>query len=351
MQIGTGHVRRCLVLSRGLTSRGHDVTFIWRDLGLDLHSMIAEAGFKSHRLPRPRAWITPSPASPPHAGWARVPWEADAEETIEAMKGCAPNVVIVDHYAFDSRWHRAVKTALGSRMVALDDLGDRPLDVDLLVDQNYSDDHNAKHKISRRFHPTVLGGPKFALLSEAYRERLDFVVRNPVESVGIFLGGSDPANHTALAMTAVRRALGSSVSIEIATTRANPHLPQLDDLSKADERLALSVDLPNLAAFFRHHDLQVGAGGGATWERCCIGAPTVAMAFASNHRPVLQPLDDHGVLLFSRHGDQDAGALADDILALANNPVRRERMSMNARLMVDGLGVRRVGDAIHALND
>lgn len=47
---------------------------------------------------------------------------------------------------------------------------------------------------------------------------------------------------------------------------------------------------PDLSAFFGRYDLQIGAGGGATWERCFVGAPTLAVAYADNHAPVLAPL-------------------------------------------------------------
>jgi UDP-2,4-diacetamido-2,4,6-trideoxy-beta-L-altropyranose hydrolase len=349
VQIGTGHVRRCLELARELTRRGAEVTFVWRDLGFDAGAMIAEAGFGSLRLPRPTEAFAAFPDLPPHALWAQVSWRIDAQDTVAALADFTPDVLIVDHYAFDHRWHGQVKTAVGCRMVALDDLGDRLLDVDLIVDHNYSDDHVAKHRISEAFQPTILGGPTYALLSAAYRERADFVVRDRVESVGVFLGGSDPANHSEAAMSAVRRALGPELQIEIATTSANPNLDRLRLVADADPACALSTDLPNLAAFFRRHDLQVGAGGGATWERCCIGAPTVAIAFADNHRPVLKPLDDLGVLSFSSRGDEDTEALAADIAALAFDPARRRDMSAGAMRLVDGLGLVRVGDAIDAL--
>ena len=51
-----------------------------------------------------------------------------------------------------------------------------------------------------------------------------------------------------------------------------------------------------MAAFFARHDLQVGAGGGATWERCCIGSPMVALVLAANQSMVVSALDCLGAL-------------------------------------------------------
>ena len=58
----------------------------------------------------------------------------------------------------------------------------------------------------------------------------------------------------------------------------------------------LTLDEPDLAAFFARHDLQIGAGGGATWERCCIGAPTIAIVVAANQSAVVPALDRLGAL-------------------------------------------------------
>lgn len=349
VQIGTGHIRRCLVLAQEMASRGAEVTFVWRDLGFNAGAMIRDAAFGSLRLPEPAIAFVPSPDLPPHAYWAGTAWETDAEDTASALADYAPDVLIVDHYAFDHRWHARVKAALGCRFVALDDLGDRPLDVQLIVDQNYSGDHLAKHRISEAFGPRILGGPAYALLSAAYREQADFVVREQVESVGVFLGGSDPGNHSELAVRAVRKALGGEIPIEIATTSANPHLDRLREVVKADPSCKLSSDLPNLAEFFQRHDLQIGAGGGATWERCCVGVPTVAIAFAENHRLVLRPLDDLGVLSLSSRGEKDVDALSADIALLSSNTTRRREMSAKAKRLVDGLGITRVGEAVGSL--
>ena len=66
--------------------------------------------------------------------------------------------------------------------------------------------------------------------------------------------------------------------IEVVSTSANPHLRGLAAQVRADSLARLSVDLHDLAAFHARHDLQIGASGGATWERCCVGVPSLSMA-------------------------------------------------------------------------
>ena len=50
------------------------------------------------------------------------------------------------------------------------------------------------------------------------------------------------------------------------------------------------------ADFFGRHDLQIGAGGGATWERCCVGAPSLTLPCSRNQQVVISALAELGIL-------------------------------------------------------
>ncbi len=67
--------------------------------------------------------------------------DRDIADTIAALRDWKPARVIVDHYAFDSRWHRAVGDGLGAAVLVVDDLADRDLGGRWLVDHNFHPDH------------------------------------------------------------------------------------------------------------------------------------------------------------------------------------------------------------------
>lgn len=347
--IGTGHIRRCLSLGESLRDAGAEVAFLTRALGLDLAPLIRSAGFALFQLPSPGHAFINEPGAPPHARWAGTGWREDAAESRAAIESWRPDVLILDHYAFDASWIDAIRPARKLGIVVIDDLGDRALSADIIVDHNYSDDHAYKHRISAQYRPRLMGGPRYALLSRSYQTRSDFVPGQHVTSVGVFMGGSDIANATEAACGAVRSALGPGVVVNVVSTGANPHLDRLRRFVNDDGNMSLSLDLPDLAAFFARHDLQIGAGGGATWERCCVGAPTIAIAFADNHVPVLEPLETLGVLRFSRGRGADYKTLAADIGAVASSRELRAEMSRKARALVDGRGTSRVVRAIMGL--
>lgn len=209
------------------------------------------------------------------AAWAGVSQTQDAADTARTLADWHPDTVVVDHYAFDARWHRAVRNALGCRLLVIDDTADRALDADALLDHNWAPDHRTKYAGRLQRKPLWLCGPRFALLAGAYRGAGRYRFHDAVRSIGVFMGGTDPGGISARVLASCRVA-GFTGPVEVVSASANPHLAGLRQACANDGHATLTLDQPDLATFFARHDLQVGAGGSASWERCCIGAPTSA---------------------------------------------------------------------------
>jgi UDP-2,4-diacetamido-2,4,6-trideoxy-beta-L-altropyranose hydrolase len=311
-------------------------------MGVDVAALADRAGIELLELTEPPS--DPPPMDQvPHAAWAGVSWERDAEETAQVLAGRGCERVVVDQYAFDARWHRKVASALGARIAAIDDLADRDLAVDLLIDHNLSDDPRAKYTSRIGAKTRVLGGPLYALLGPSYAALTPRAVDDAVSSIGIFLGGTDAAGLSALTLRACREVAGFAGPIEIAATSAHPRLEALRALAAAHPPTTLVVDAPELSAFFLRHGLHIGAAGGATWERCCAGVPMLLLVAADNQHTVAPQLAARGVVaVLSASASRDMrqiGALVAELLA---NPQRRQTMARRARALVDGLGARRV---------
>jgi UDP-2,4-diacetamido-2,4,6-trideoxy-beta-L-altropyranose hydrolase len=331
--IGLGHLQRCLALAHALCGHGARVTFAMRRIDAATASaceaLVAAQGFACLALGRGAV----SDQAP------------DADAFVDLARAFAPDLVVVDHYGLDATWHRRVRAALGAPLAAIDDLADRELEVATLIDHNEAADHRRKYAACLPAASRLLGGPAYALLGPAYANAPRHVLQPAVRSIGIFMGGADAAGFSALAHAACRAA-GFGGEVEIATTRANPHRAALQALAAADARTRVTLDQADLAGFFARHGLQVGAGGGATWERCCIGAPTLALCVADNQRQVLGPLQHLGVL---REVPGDAPTV-DDIAAavrdLLEDAAERAALSAAARRLVDGHGAARAAQAL-----
>jgi UDP-2,4-diacetamido-2,4,6-trideoxy-beta-L-altropyranose hydrolase len=235
---------------------------------------------------------------------------------------------------------------LRCRIAIVDDLADRQLDADLLVDSNLHADHSERYRPVLARPAPALFGPRYALLDPMYANAARYAFHPQVRTVGIFMGGTDPGNATEAALLACRAA-GFTGSVEMVSTRANPHVERLRDLCARVANTSLSVDLPDLSAFFARHDLQIGAGGGAVWERCCIGVPTLAVVLAPNQLSSVPALADLGALSWSRDTGMDAWAA--DIGRLIASPEQRQRQCTVARGLADGRGASRV--ALRLLRD
>lgn len=352
LAIGTGHLRRCMSLASALRDKGSDVRFVVRR-----HDTVGEIAFGSQafsvtwlELPMStgRAGVAPT-AAIPHEHWAGVDWRDDAAETAGALADFQPDWLVVDHYSFDARWHDQVRLELGCKVAAIDDLADRSLSVDILVDANFAEDHAEKYvgRITRKCR--LLGGPRFALLSAEYRTAARYHFHPDVRSIGVFMGGTDPSGISADVLRTCREEVGFGGSIEVVSTSANPHLDALRETCAASGDTMLSLDLPNLSAFYARHDLQIGAGGTATYERCCVGAPTIALAVAPNQLAVVPVLAAAGILRAARipgATDQDnpgavpiLGSVVRDLIA---HPEARRTLSKGGMNMVDARGADRV---------
>lgn len=340
--MGLGHIKRCLSLAAALRDAGAQVRLVSRDLGVDIEYIISGIGIEHVVLPKPATGLTVVD-SVPHAEWAGVDWHYDAVQSVEVLKEWRPDWVVVDEYAFDARWHQYVSSQLHTSISVIDDLADRDLFADVLVDHNFHERHADKYRGLITDRTVILGGPRFALLGAAYANAKSFSVRASVASIGIFMGGIDAADLTGAVLRACREQAGFTGDIEIVMTRSYVHGAQLKTLAAQWPNTSLSCDLPDLAEFFARHDLQIGAGGGATWERCSMGAPTLVLIAAANQQAVLPALADLGAATVLMHpASFDVQAIGKAVKSLLDDPERRLELSKRSQALVDGWGARRV---------
>ncbi len=323
-QIGAGHLKRDIALALALRALGAEVGVALPELGPPFDGWLRDAGlpaFAVGALPDPQADAAACLAAWPGAHWA-----------------------VVDDYALDARWH-ATAAAAGLRVAVIDDLADRPLDAELVIDTNEGADAAARYAAVLRRPARLLAGCRYALLDRVYTGAPPAALQDPVRSLGVFMGGSDARGLSAAVVAAARRVFHGP--IEAVATSAHARLDGLWALAAADPALQLSLDLPHLAGFHARHGLQIGAGGSANWERCCLGVPTLAVPVAANQLAVLPALAERGaVALWNGDPLADPAGLAAAIAALLADAGRRAAMAAAGRRLVDGQGALRVALAL-----
>ena len=346
--IGTGHVMRCLALADVLNARGATSHFVCRDLPGGLADRIAMKGFEVTVLPAPDADFSVSDGDPAHADWAGVTWKMDALETREACG--KPDWLVVDHYSFDARWHSLARPA-GAKVLVVDDLADRPIDCNLLLNQNLGRRNAAYDGLMTRGVERLVG-PRYALLRQEFpaardlsltaRARRGYSARH----VLVTMGGIDLPNATEKVLDALTLVQGIRVTVLLGANApaVNQIKAQAIGMPFPCEVL---VDPPEIASLMTKADLAIGAGGTMSLERCALGLPTLVAVLADNQREGARSLAaNHAAMdLGSVHATEFTSRL-EAALRQVCLPGVLQGLSERASRIVDGRGAARVADAM-----
>lgn len=345
---------RCLALADALAADGAVCHFLCRDLPGHMMERIAGRGHLVTALPTP----IPDKGMPlervgpaqPYASWTGVPLEDEIAQSHEALAQLIPDWVIVDHYALDARWETEA-VPRGTPVMAIDDLADRSHACDILLDQNQgrsdSDYDGLVPETALR-----LIGPKFALL------RPEFAIARPVSlarrnephlhHVMISMGGMDADDITGqlldgLMATAQDGGLPEGLRLSVVMGGMAPHLNSV--LARAATLPCpcdIRVDVEDMAALMSSSDLAIGAAGSTSWERCCLGLPTLQLVLADNQRSGAEALAKSGAAVLIGDGlPKDWSTVLQEHLRINATPTRLREMSQAAARLVDGEGVAR----------
>ena len=84
-----------------------------------------------------------------------------------------------------------------------------------------------------------------------------------------------------------------------------PHLARvIASANKLPYRSEVKVDVDNMAELMANADIAIGASGGTTWERCCLGLPTIQLITAYNQEFIASKLNKYYVkTIVPKHGD------------------------------------------------
>jgi len=259
------------------------------------------------------------------------------------------DLLIVDSYSLDAEFERGCRS-WAPRVLVIDDLADRPHKADVLVDATLGRGSDAYTDLAP--HARVLTGASYALIAEPFaRARLAALRRRLASASGdesarsllVSLGGAPPAAWLER-LTRVARDAAPHSRIDVAAG-GSEFVDPTDDPD-----VHVHHGKVDMAALTARADLALAAGGGSSWERCCLGLPTVLVEVAGNQHDVALGLESAGAVV--RAGLLDD--ISDDALtelvraALEDGPGLGD-MRRRAALVCDGLGVRRVANAVEAL--
>ena len=344
--IGIGHLIRCLTLAESLRERSVQVHFICREHAGNLIALLQQKAMPVTVLPAPA--IIDTVRGEDYAVWLGVTQADDAEQVISALNSEKPDWLVVDHYALDIEWEQRVRPHVRKLMV-IDDLANRHHECDMLLDQNYSTEGNHRYASLVTDNCKLLVGPRYALLRPEYTTyRKTLHARDgQVKRVLVSFGGSDPHNMTGLALEALSQTELRHLQVDVVIGVNNPHRKMIERAAAERPQTRIYGPRPHLADLMTEADLAIGAGGATTWERMCLGLPTVVISIAENQRPASEALIESQLIYYAGHfTDIKADYLTKLLQRLSQDAERLAELGTQNQLQVDGLGVLRLTEAM-----
>jgi len=303
LEIGSGHVMRCLTLAEEFQKRGAEVQFVCREHDGNLCGLIDEKGFPVRRLAIQTGWEDNEEHTLAHASWLGSGWRQDAEQTLEFIGAleARPDWLIIDHYAIDHRWEAILRPYV-KRIMAIDDLADREHDCDLLLDQNLGREKGDYVDLVP-VNCNILTGPKYALLRPEFAALREYSLSrrtvSRVDHLLISMGGVDRDNATAQVLEALKQCnlpQGCHISVVM-----GPHAPWLEQVCELATEMPWQTEalqnVRDMAQLMAESDLAIGAAGVTAWERCALGLPSLLVVLGENQRGGANALEQCGAVL------------------------------------------------------
>jgi UDP-2,4-diacetamido-2,4,6-trideoxy-beta-L-altropyranose hydrolase len=345
LQIGTGHVMRCLTLADALAAKGADCQFLCREHDGNLIEFIRGKGYVTYALPM----ASVAPADPPklsaaeltHSHWLGSTQAQDTEACVAILAAQRPDWLIVDHYALDFHWERALMPYCRKLMV-IDDLADRHHIADVLVDQNMVEGMDTRYQGKVPERCICLLGPQYALLRQEFsRFRPASLGRRAMpklECLLVFLGGSDSENETGKVIEGIRLSKKNWRHVDVVVGQSFPLFAVLRQAMANLPAATLHIQTSEMAKLMLEADLAITAGGSVTWEKCALGLPSLVAIQGDNQSPIAIKLHELGAQRTLGKGSElTAADYAQQLDAIQIHDLTT--MTEAAQYLCDGTGV------------
>jgi len=345
IEIGSGHIMRCYALAEILKNMDFNVYFISRKLKGNICDFITAKGYKVYYIPTKSKNKKQNKFSKNN----KKTIEKDALETMKIITNHndKPSWLLVDHYDLDMQWESLLRKFV-KKIIAVDDLANRKHDCDLLLDQNLYEHMNRRYTGLVPKNCKKLLGPNYTLLrSEFPKLRKTIIKRKKLQNILVSFGGSDPRNETAKALQAIKT-LRKNLTVDVVVGNINPHKGKIKKLCSSLHNTTFYSNIDTIGELMSKAHLAIGTGGITTWERCCLGLPSIVSITSGDQAEAITLLDKKNcVINLGNFQNLTYRDYAEAIKKMNNKIIAK--MSANCMKIVDGLGCFRVAEIINSL--
>jgi spore coat polysaccharide biosynthesis predicted glycosyltransferase SpsG/RimJ/RimL family protein N-acetyltransferase len=242
----------------------------------------------------------------------------------------------------------------GATVAVFDDLIEARSDADIIVNPALGIAPEAYRALARP-ETRFLLGPENALLRAQFaaaRSRVAVRVaeKRRIERVLIAFGGTDPVNGTGIALGALAATDIPRIDVMLGAKAAYLDAVR-EQTARMGDRVHLLLDVAEVAETMATADLVIGAPGTGTWERACLGLPSLLVVIAPNQAINAETVAGRGAALLcgsltTDTEDKVVAALRTNLERMRNDPALYRHMHEAALALSDGRGALRLAAAI-----
>lgn len=345
IEIGTGHVFRCLSLAEGLQKRGWHIIFLCRDFEGAFIEVIRSKGFEVIKLPADLSGVYSEAKRLKrfegtvlkHASWLNASQAEDAVAVTHALMPLNCNHqdwLFVDHFALDARWESYFQSVFGFQLAVIDGQADRAHSAALLLDPTICLTTNKWKAFISSNTQLYQGLSYIPIHPRFFIAQGNSTVRVKLQTILIGFGGVDLNNYTRTALQALLELPISNIDVHVIVGRNYPHLSELETICQQFDFVFLHVQTDKVEALMQKADLAIGAGGSMAWERCLLYLPTLVAVIADNQRQQVACLEKQGIAInVGDDPERFSVEIKEVVMNLILNPDKLMAMSKRAYVL------------------
>lgn len=129
--------------------------------------------------------------------------------------------------------------------------------------------------------------------------------------------------------------------------------PWIGVVKKETEQLPwpaeVKTGVSNMAELMANSDLAIGAAGSTSWERCCLGLPTIMLVIADNQKDIANNLESINAVKVVLNNHNLAQMINKYLYEFIQSPKKLEAISQSSSDVLDGCGTFKVIEKMKSL--
>ncbi len=261
------------------------------------------------------------------------------------------NLLVLDHYGIDKNWEDIFIKEWGinqiGKIFVIDDLANRKHNCDFLLDQTYK-----RKKIDYlNLLPnkvTFFLGSDFALIRDEFvkarKEKTHHNFRGKkLFKILIYLGEVGNNEIYFEILDGINKNIGYQFEL---TLIANLNFEVKDKLKNIFESKFQKIRFINFSEeiwrFMLDADISIGSAGSTTWERACIGIPSIVIVNAENQFEIGKALISANSSLVINHDENIINSIYLNLKNLISDSKLNTELIQKSKKLCDGKGATRI---------